>query len=84
MEKNNFNHILAIKISVAFEFNSTNSSKADTNLDTFRFYQKGLKETDNQNIWVTVVKIRKGTKSLKEKGINYAERRSMLQKSLKL
>ena len=40
LEKNSFNNILAMKISVAFEFNSTNSSSADTNLDTFRFYQK--------------------------------------------
>ena len=40
LEKNSFNNILAMKISVVFEFNSTNSSSADTNLDTFRFYQK--------------------------------------------
>ena len=33
-------NILAIKISFAFEFNSTNSSSADTNLDNYRFYQK--------------------------------------------
>ena len=84
MEKSNFNHILAIKVSVAFEFNSTHSSKADTNLDTFRFHQKDLKETNKQNIWVEVVKMRKGIKSSKEKYINYAERRPMLQKSLKL
>ena len=29
-----------MKIRVVFEFNSTNSSSADTNLDNFRFYQK--------------------------------------------
>ena len=40
LEKNSFNNILAMKISVVFEFNSTNSSSADTNLDTFSFYQK--------------------------------------------
>ena len=39
LEKN----ILAMTISVVFEFNSTNSSSADTNLDTFRFYQKFYK-----------------------------------------
>ena len=39
LEKNSFNNILAIKVSFEFEFNSTNSSSADTNLDTFRFYQ---------------------------------------------
>ena len=38
--KNSFNTILAMKISVLFEFNSTNSCSADTNLDTSRFYQK--------------------------------------------
>ena len=38
--KNSFNNILAMKISVVFEFNGTNSSSAGTNLDTFRFYQK--------------------------------------------
>ena len=43
LEKNSFNNILAMKISVAFEFNSTNSSSADTNLDTLRFYQKFYK-----------------------------------------
>ena len=41
LEKNSFNNnILAIKTSFAFEFNSTNSSSADTNLDNYRFYQK--------------------------------------------
>ena len=40
LEKNSFYNILAVKISVVFEFNSTNSSSADTNQDTFRFYQK--------------------------------------------
>ena len=33
-------YILAIKTSFAFEFNRTNSSSADTNLDNYRFYQK--------------------------------------------
>ena len=37
-EKNNFNNIFAMKVSVVFEFNSTNSSSANANLDTFRFY----------------------------------------------
>ena len=36
----NFNNMLAMKISAVFEFNSTNSSSADTNRDTLRFYQK--------------------------------------------
>ena len=43
LENNSFNYILAMKNSVTFEFNSTNSSSADTNLDTFRFYQKFYK-----------------------------------------
>ena len=43
LEKNSFNNIFAMKISVVFEFNSTNSSSADTNLNTFRFYQKFIK-----------------------------------------
>ena len=37
---NSFNNILTLKIRVVFEFNSTNSSSADTNLDTFKFFQK--------------------------------------------
>ena len=40
LKKNRVNNILAMKINFAFEFNSTNSSSADTNLETFRFYQK--------------------------------------------
>ena len=40
LEKNSFSNILAMKISVVFEINGTNSSSADTNLDTFNFYQK--------------------------------------------
>ena len=40
LEKKSFNNILIMKIRVVFEFNSTNSSSADTNLDNFRFYQK--------------------------------------------
>ena len=40
LEKNSFNNILTMKISFVFEFNGTNSSSADTNLDTFIFYQK--------------------------------------------
>ena len=40
LQKSSFNDILAMKIIVVFEFNSTNSSSADTNMDTFRFYQK--------------------------------------------
>ena len=43
LEKNSFNNILAMKISIVFEFNSTNSSSADTNLDTCRFYEKFYK-----------------------------------------
>ena len=39
-KKNRFNNILAMKISVVSEFNGTNSSSTDTNLDTFRFCQK--------------------------------------------
>ena len=42
-EKNSFNNILAMKISVVCEFKSTNSSSAETNLDTFIFYQKFYK-----------------------------------------
>ena len=38
LEKNSFNNILALKIIGVFEFNRTNISSADTNLDTFRFY----------------------------------------------
>ena len=41
--KNTFNNIFAMKISVVLEFNSTNSSSADTNLATFRVYQKFYK-----------------------------------------
>ena len=40
LEKKSFYNILAMNISVAFEFNSTDTSSADTNQDTFRFYQK--------------------------------------------
>ena len=40
LEKNSLNYILAMKISAVFEFNSTNSSSVDTNMGTFRFYQK--------------------------------------------
>ena len=63
-----------MKISFAFEFNSTNSSSAGTNLGTFRFYQKfyrylarylatwqskeGLKETEKENIWIAAEKMR--------------------------
>ena len=39
-EKKSFNYVLAMKISFVLEFNSTNSFSADTNLDTFRYYQK--------------------------------------------
>ena len=41
LEKNSFNNILAMKISVVFKFNS---NLADINLDTFRFYQKFLSQ----------------------------------------
>ena len=34
--------MLVKNISVVFEINSTNRSSADTNLDTFWFYQKTL------------------------------------------
>ena len=50
-------------------------------------FQEGLKETEKENIWMAVEKNDKNKKeNLKEKGrdINYAERRSMLQKSLEL
>ena len=56
-----------MKINAVFECNSANSSPADANQDTVRFYQKcqlklacllttwqfreGLKETENENIW---------------------------------
>ena len=36
LEKNTFNNISAMKMSVVFVFNSTNSSSADTSLDAFR------------------------------------------------
>ena len=42
-EKNNFSNIVAIKISVVLEFNITNISSADTNLDTFRYQKSSLK-----------------------------------------
>ena len=40
LEKNSFSNIVAMKISIVSEFNNTNSSLADTNLDTVKFYQK--------------------------------------------
>ena len=83
LEKNSFNNILAIKISFVFEFNSTNSFSAHTNLDTFRFYQKilmkvarqlanlqlkeGLKEIENEKIWMAVEKMRKGKRRFQRK-----------------
>ena len=39
LEKHSFGNIAAVKISAVFEFNSTNSSSAGTNLDTFRLFQ---------------------------------------------
>ena len=46
LEKNSFNNILAMKISVLFEFNSTDSSSADTSLDDSATYvQKGFGES---------------------------------------
>ena len=73
LEKNSFNNVLAMKISVVFEFNSTNSSSADTNLATFRFYQKfynvareratwqfkKVKETEKENNLMAVEKMSK-------------------------
>ena len=49
-------------------------------------FKEGLKETEKENVWMAVEKMRKGKKGSKEKrrDINYAERRSMLQKCLKL
>ena len=38
LEKYNFSNIVVMKVSVVFEFNNTNRSSADTNLDNFRFY----------------------------------------------
>ena len=38
--KISFNNIVAMEISPVFECDSTNSSSADTNLDTVRFYRK--------------------------------------------
>ena len=40
LEKKSFNYVLAMKISFVLEFNSTNSFSADTNLNTYRYYQK--------------------------------------------
>ena len=40
LEKISFSNIVAMKISIVSEFNNTNSSSTDSNLDTFRFYQK--------------------------------------------
>ena len=37
LKKINFNNIVAMKISAALECISTNSTRADTNLDTARF-----------------------------------------------
>ena len=42
VEQKDLNNIMAMTINVTFEFCSTNRSSADTNLDTFRFYQKSL------------------------------------------
>ena len=39
LKRTTFNNIFAMEISVVFEFNSTNSTSADANVDTFRFYQ---------------------------------------------
>ena len=71
-----------MKISVAFEFNSNNSSSTNSNWQ----FREGLKETEKENIWMAVEKMRKGKRKFERKGrdINYAERRSMLQNSLKL
>ena len=66
LEKNSFNKILAMKISVVFEFNSTNSFSADTNLDTFRF-----KKTEKENIWMAVEKMRKGKRKFERKRKSY-------------
>ena len=40
LKKITFSNIAAMKISAILECNSTNSSSAETNLDTVRFYQK--------------------------------------------
>ena len=40
LKKISFNNIAAMRISAILKCNSTNSSSADTNLDTVRFYQK--------------------------------------------
>ena len=55
-----------MKISVVFEFNSTNSFSADTNLDTFRF-----KKTEKENIWMAVEKMRKGKRKFERKRTSY-------------
>ena len=74
-----------MKISVVFEFNSTNSSSADTNLDTSRFYQKfykvarylasyfggRCKETEQENIWMAVEKMKKGKRKFERKRKRY-------------
>ena len=90
-----------MKISVVFEFNSTNSSSADTNLDTSRFYQKFYKvarylasylggrckrnrEGKHLDGSGENEKRKKKVRKKKEEIQNYADRRWMLQKSLKL
>ena len=70
-----------MKISVVFEFNSTNSSSADTNLATFRFYQKfyktwqfkkeSLKETEKENILMAVEKMSKRKRKFERKRKRY-------------
>ena len=80
LEKNSFNNILAMSVSFVIEFNSTNSSSADTNLDTFRFYQQivatwqfkeGLKEAEKENIWIAVEKMRKRKRKFERKKTRY-------------
>ena len=75
-----------MKISVVFEFNSINSSSADTNLDTLAFiknfrqlatwqFKESLKETEKENIWMAVEKMRKGEKKFERKRKRYKLRR---------
>ena len=86
-----------MKISAIIECYNTNSSLADTNLDTVRFYQMlvkcylasylvvqgSFKRNREGKYLVAVEKMRKGKKTSEEKrrDVTYAERRWKLQKS---
>ena len=40
LKKISFNNIAAMKVSAILDYDGTNSSSADTNLENVRFYQK--------------------------------------------